>query len=757
MTPVQENIPSVADLAFRYGTIKKSDLDRINRIYVEHQGTIPINRIMVSRKIATEYQVGLLKLIQDYYIIRKRGEQFGKIAVEKGYAEKAEVDRALEYQRREFKRAKLKKRIGDILVENGTLTARQRDEIVAEQKSVENRAEEMMENNNGPQAESAQEASVKEETGIDLLDEKEFFRIRKQDSDFVERVLEKGLATLSQLSAAEKKQRKEFERKRPVPRIGEILVKWGILTEDQQNLIVESIRTDVAEETYSDKKRVEIEVCETGMAARADINQKSGKPLVLQDIKDLMSRKGIVHGVFADSVVQCFLESGMPGFPVACGDFPVEETDRVILYHFEHKKGNAPKSRVKKGEALAELKLAEKNILGKDVYGNFVESVKTVRPAPLLRPASGARFSENMEKVFAAKTGVPALTVEKRIFVHPAVHIMEDADMRTGPIEKWADISVRGVLSDAFPVKAGSVTSGEIRGTDLKATGDITTEIGITGAFIRAQGNIRARYIHNSVIETFGDVTVENEIIDSTIRIGGKLEAGKARMLASYVSAGQGIDVGAVGSDVTESCTLCAGRDDLVIRRSGRIDEKIETLKEEIDTLRVKKEEKNLNAEDVFKKMQELKKFHDRAEKKKIKIEKELYSKSADSDRADGILRDLESKLASIISSLKLMNQEKKAEEQEKERIESQLAKLSPSVEKSVAELERDRLCMFKWAQKQPGKAEINIRVRVKPGTAFKGVYSRAAAEKEYGPLRIREKTKAGGSTTNKLVFKEKK
>ncbi|MCF8044967.1 MAG: FapA family protein [Desulfarculaceae bacterium] len=726
---LNNDIPTVSDLAYRYGTINKNDLDRTNEIYAENRGGMSHSQIMVNRKIATEYQVGLLKLIQDYYIIRKKGEHFGKIAVEKGFARHSDIESALEFQKREFKRAKLKKRIGDVLVENGTITPDQRDQIVAEQEALEKRAENLV--RNGQDEPESGNKKVEDKNGYEW--------VLKQDDDFIRRVKEKGLASSSQISAAEKKQKREFEKKKPVSRIADILVKWNILTKTQKNAVLETLRSERNREENSLEKRLDIEVCETGMTARVGIDQKNGGPVELEDVKGLMAENGIVYGVFSDSVFQGFLDTGIPSFPVAGGDFPVEETGHVILYHFETGKKAGKVEKVKKGEALAELKLAEKNILGKDVRGNIVEDVSSLRRQPLLRPAAGAVFSENREKVFAGKTGKPALTVENKIYIHPGVNILEDADMRTGPLEKWADINVRGILSDAFTVKAGSVKAGEIRGTELTATGDVSVEIGITGAHIKAQGDIKARYLRNCTIETFGNVTVQNEIIDSTIRIGGKLEAETARILASRISAKKGIDAGAVGSDVTEPCELLAGREDLVVQRSQRIDEQKDQAKQRLQDLKDEWRQKNQQADQLFEKMKELKKFHDRTEKKKNQIKEKNSSLSDENSGNDEILKDLEAKLASIIGSLKTMNQEKKGLKNEKERLYNRIGEIQPAVETTVADLERDRLSLFKWAQKEPGKPDIAIRVSVKQDTVLGGIYSKAVTEKDYGPLVITE------------------
>ena len=729
----------MADLAFRYGTINKSDFDRANEIHAENRGKVPYSKILVQGKIATEYQVGLLKLIQDYYIIRKKGEQFGKIAVQKGYVLQSDIEKALEFQKKEFKRAKLKKRIGDIFVENGTITPDQRDEIVAEQQKLEREAENIVQE--GRDMPESATTTIDEKRGIEDSDyENEYRLIQKQDATFIQSVRQKGLATESEISAAEKKQRREYEKKKYVSRIGEILVKWKIITEKQKQVILETIRARESKKENESRKILDIEVCETGMTAFARIDRKNGAPVEPQDVKNLLAEYEIAYGVFSNAMIRSFLDTNISFFPVAGGDFPAEETGRVVLYHFDTEKEDKQAQKVKKGAVLAELKLSENDIFGRDIRGNVVNGAESLRLRPLLRPAAGAVFSETREKVIAEKSGVPALTVEKHIYVHPGVHILEDADMRTGPIEEWSDINVKGILSDEFQVKAGSVAAGEIRGTDVTATGDVNVEIGITGAGITTQGNLKARYLRNCIIETFGNVTVDSEIIDSTIRIGGKLKAANARILNSKISAKGGIDAGAIGSEVTDPCELTTGRDDLLVEKFLKIDEQMEQAKEKLNLLKEEREDKKHRADTVFERMKELKRFHDRTENKKKKIQEDAQNSLSDAKRkSDEIQKDLEAKLASIIQALKTMNREKKEIDLAEQGIRERIEKIEPSVDKKLADLERDRLNLFKWARKTPENPEIKIRVSVKQDTVFKGIYNEAVTDKEYGPLLVIE------------------
>jgi hypothetical protein len=112
----------------------------------------------------------LLKLIQEYLIVRKSGEEFGKIAIEKGLATTEDINQALELQRKVFKKSRHKKLIGDILVETRILTIKHKDLILNEQNlfnrygddvsNKQSRAPENVEKGRGTEAENQFEISI---------------------------------------------------------------------------------------------------------------------------------------------------------------------------------------------------------------------------------------------------------------------------------------------------------------------------------------------------------------------------------------------------------------------------------------------------------------------------------------------------------------------------------------------------------------------------------------------------------------------
>lgn len=101
----------------------------------------------MSQGLATRYQVGLLKLIRDYQVIKKKGELFGRIAIEKGYVTESDLKKAMALQRKAFRDSRMKKLIGDILVDKRIITEDQKLLVLREQTLLEQKSEPRLQGN----------------------------------------------------------------------------------------------------------------------------------------------------------------------------------------------------------------------------------------------------------------------------------------------------------------------------------------------------------------------------------------------------------------------------------------------------------------------------------------------------------------------------------------------------------------------------------------------------------------------------------
>ncbi len=98
---MKKMIPSLADLALRYGTINKDQFTFMeSQLQNKGQGAIQEQvQCLLGRKWATQYQIELLILLRNYYIVRKNGEEFGQIVVERGFASEEDIEKARKFQK----------------------------------------------------------------------------------------------------------------------------------------------------------------------------------------------------------------------------------------------------------------------------------------------------------------------------------------------------------------------------------------------------------------------------------------------------------------------------------------------------------------------------------------------------------------------------------------------------------------------------------------------------------------------------------
>lgn len=93
-----------------------------------------LGEIMVNHGMISHTQLDFLISVQKMFETRRLDSRFGTIAVKNDFATRDEIDRAFQEQNRIFKKTKILKLIGDILVESNVLTEEERDAILLRQK-----------------------------------------------------------------------------------------------------------------------------------------------------------------------------------------------------------------------------------------------------------------------------------------------------------------------------------------------------------------------------------------------------------------------------------------------------------------------------------------------------------------------------------------------------------------------------------------------------------------------------------------------
>ncbi|MCP4023189.1 MAG: DUF342 domain-containing protein, partial [Desulfobacteraceae bacterium] len=624
------HIPSLANLAFQYGTITEDELKHIKSLFVlKQKENVKYSDLLLSQKFASQYQIELLKLIQEYMIIKKQGEVFGDIVVSKGLASKQDVEKAIELQKKDFNSAKTKKLIGDILVESSVLTLKQKQRILKEQDLLERYANTILAKDIP--------AETKNESGDpDILNElseyeKQFLKIKVFDRGFSASVLEKGFASKKQINVAQRIQSEEFEKEHRISSLDNIMVNYEYLTEEEKNIVLlEQEKHHIDEQTQLDPD-IQVIVSKNKMEAMVQIDKKNLSQVTLKDIKNALNQKRITYGIYSDALLQGNLDAGNDKFIAAKQDFSAELIKiRKATYHFDT--SVIDKKKMKQGAALAQQRLAREKYSKQNILGAMVSQPAGFDSA--FRCGEGVRLSKDKTKAFASRTGHPSLSIERKLFVHSTLNVLEDADLKYGPLEKYANINISGMLTGAYPVTTGHLKASEIRGASIESIGSIHVDIGITEASISCQGDIHARYIHGSRIEIFGDLYIENEIIDSQIFCSGKVDAPNCSVLSSQIHAKKGVSCARVGSDKTNACLISAGDENHILEVAAKINSNIKQLTKPLDDIIEKRDEKSNLSKKNFHKMVELKVFHDRAKKIKTRLEKEFEEKKSSIDKS---------------------------------------------------------------------------------------------------------------------------
>ncbi|MEW6668754.1 MAG: FapA family protein [Thermodesulfobacteriota bacterium] len=97
----------------------------------------PLGEILLRKGVINQNQLSCLISIQELVEARETDLRFGTLAMQNGFVTQAQIDRALEEQKKVFKAARSVRRIGDLLVEMGAMTQEQRDAILKSQSRME--------------------------------------------------------------------------------------------------------------------------------------------------------------------------------------------------------------------------------------------------------------------------------------------------------------------------------------------------------------------------------------------------------------------------------------------------------------------------------------------------------------------------------------------------------------------------------------------------------------------------------------------
>ena len=499
------------------------------------------------------------------------------------------------------------------------------------------------------------------------------------------------------------------------------------------------------------QRHYELTLAEDKMSA-ALLPREAGAPSVPgASLRAFLKSKGVVHGVLPDADLAAYFSlEKKPDGPqiIASGTPPVPGKDATIVYHFtkDQKVGTVGahgvidfKDRgeipfVKAGDLLMEKVPGTSGTPGCDIFGNGIPVAPPSDIKFLL--GSGVELSDDKMKVFAKADGQPKLTLGGRLAVASDLIITGDVDLKSGHVEFEGDVKITGTIQSGFKVKGANIFAKEIMASEIIAKGNVTVAGGVIGAVIKAQGEVKAKYIKNGKISTFGDVLIEKEITDSNIDTSGACRLAKGKIIASELSAKQGIEAMDIGTDLSLPCKLAVGVDDHVEAEMDGIEKAIARRTERFDQMMQSLEGKEAQQQELHRKIAELAQVQDRALVEQRQLRSDLAAASPETrseleariQALGGRAVEAENALGDFFSSQDRLTLEM-------EDLQGQ----ADQVQEDIEELKHEMDAIRHWAKSQKKAAVVKVLGTMVQGTVISGPHARSIMKENCRNVTFRE------------------
>lgn len=653
----------------------------------------------------------------------------GKLAVKYKFANVEQIEEALALKAQK-QQAGQKLLLGKILVDQGIITQSQLDFLHSLQKLEE---------------------------------------ARETDNKLGMIIVKNDFATQEEVDRALQEQKKVFIDTKTVKSIGNILFESGVITKEERDVVlaVQKHPEDAADakrkpemqdavEQVAIDDMFELSVSEDQLHAFIVPKTEVAGGVTAADVKNFFEKNEIIHGIVDDTLIEEYLRDKTrhkEPWKIAEGELANPGKDAVITYHFETdplKIGKARKggiidfedrgtmSQVKKDDLLVEKNPPTAGTPGKDVYGNLTDAPKSKDIK--LRCGKGTTLSEDGIKILAATDGVPKISVHGKVYVVPQHEISGDVGKNTGDVDFDGEINVAGSIRSGYRVQGHSLAADTILGAEVDMIGDVAVSGGIIKAVVKTEGHVRTRFVRGADIKAFGDVIVEKGIRDSKIETSGVCIVKGGIVLASKITAKEGIWAGQIGSEVSKPCGLMVGVD---VRANAEIDKIIPLIpskKQHLAKLKRQAQEQTQKLNRIESQIGELAQMQDRNMVNRKKIQDVLEQSKED---ADPIKRQ------SVEIVLKGMDTdsietEKKIEKHFvlQDQISEKIANVNQEIEIVDAEIQKleDRIAeITEWSSNGGGTPEVRVDGTIFPDTAICGVKSALALKQSQESVIIKE------------------
>jgi uncharacterized protein (DUF342 family) len=675
-------IPFIGLLAVKNFLVTKEDLKKgMSRCSGEENMDLALKEYFLSNKLVSSHNMERLLRAAKALVMRQKEFKFGTIAVRKGFINQSVLKLALEEQQDAIKTQKKFRLVGDMLVEAGMLTEKQRDYILKLQKRVR---------------QEVKRASREKANKINLDDEK------NSGKDPETQALDTPAENLSEKQ------------------------------EDQSVLLEPDIIAG----------GIKLEISKDFMEAFLSKTGDFDDNVTLTEIKETLLDKGIVSGIVVDEMIEGFINSSgfkTKSFRVAKGISPIQGKDAKVEFFFNTdylKAGGLTKNGVidfkdrgeipyvEEGTVLAEKIPMVESQHGQNIYGDEIETIPGTDIA--IKYGKGAKLSEDGFKVLAAVKGLPKYALSGHIFVHQEYTTEGDVDYETGHIDYNGNINIKGRIKSGFKVKGNDITAIELDGGIVTAEGDVKILGGINEGTIYARGSVYAKFIHNSEVICMGDVIVGKEVVDADIECSGSCVVENGKLIASRITAKMGVKARNIGTDMASPNVIKVGHDAFTEKELERNSEQVGKINKQISHHGKKKENLKKESLNLQKQITELAHVQDRSQLEEKQIKSKISSMGNDVANAETIneskkkMEQLKINAQEAADNLDICFDKSEKIEEIMEKEGRQIKALEERRDNFLEE----RSNLIAWAKDHPGKSVVIVEGAMLTETVIFGQHS---------------------------------
>ncbi len=661
-----------------------------------------------------------------FFQIRQMDKEFVQIAMDNSLISKEEGEKALKKQLSQFEESKIRRIVGDILVNINLITKEDRDSILIKQK-----------------------------------------RINKKDTLFCDIAVKKGFLSKEIAEKIQSGLRDRLDNNKGKKPVDDLLIKMELLTREQCDEITKALARyedeGFEDEAFKVNTRIKISgielqlmVTEDGLKAYLIRNTDLPETFTIADIKEFLAEQKIVYGIVDDTLIQGFIQyEGQKNerFKIAEGKPVKKGRAGSIRYYFEteHLKVGAMKKggqidfkdrgeipHVSKGDLIAEKIPMIKGEQGIDIYA---------RPIPILeikdlslRGGKGVELSDDGLKMYSKVDGQPDASIGGKISVLQELKIPGDVGFETGHVEFDGNVHVSGTIQDGFRVRAANLIAQDIMAADIETTGDIEVKGGITGSTIKTQGGVKGKYFKNVTISAFKDIIVQKEIIDSKIETSGTAIVQSGKIMSSEITAKNGIESMQIGTDISVPCKLKIGVDVHGEIELNKLNDAISEFMENKEALQKKVAEYKAEEEQSHMDIADLAQVQDKATVGQRSLEAKLVELKEKGDKnnvadIEAVIKELAQKAQSADEEISALfeKQDKLSEEQ------AEVLNQVKEIDAQIQELEEKKEALLDWSNTGKGDASVKVRDLLYERTVIMGSHTRLVLNKSYKNSQVKE------------------